>query len=238
MQEILVYLLPRSVLPFALTCKCNYRIALPIMYRQIALTGNTLPSFHAIQVVTGNPSLIWVRDIKLSSPACSSAALRSLLPTLTALPSLQSIDAGHFSPMGIAGWSALQEKFQHLPQTMELFVMRVCTREHDALTWNENVRRPSRNLCVKYFLPVRFVVHLSILPLPRPRHWYLPASSLGPPVSFSGPDHPFDSCSKLPKSHAPYDCLPRRPTRDRLILPPKPLPFSSHIYSIRTRLAV
>ena len=41
LQEILTHVQPCSVLPFAVTCRKNYYVALPILHRQVTLNPAT-----------------------------------------------------------------------------------------------------------------------------------------------------------------------------------------------------
>ena len=151
-QDILGYVLPKSVLSFALTCKSSYQISLPLLYRQITLSPTTLPLFILTKVISGDRSLILVQDVKLSgtwpdSPSTgkpSSEGKGDQDPftfLLSSLPSLRSAEVLEASRV-LMGWGAFQRTLQRFPDTMESFASRVHSQSN-AVTWDETVRQPS-----------------------------------------------------------------------------------------------
>ena len=196
-QEILLHVLPNSIIPFALTCKRNHEISLPILNRQVTLTDATLHSFYSSKIATHDPSLVWVRDVKFTgtqmypapSTGMDNAAFASLF---SSLPLLQALDIGaHRWQFG--GWSGFQAAIQSLPTTMESLVVKVRSL-NDTTAWDQRVRRPIA------FLPIsdleRHTGHLSILS--SPRHQNLRKCYRCHPAMHS---HPLESRSQLSKPH-------------------------------------
>ena len=126
LQEILTHVLPCSVLPFAVTCRKNYSVALPILYRQVILSPATFNSFYNSKVASNDPSTIWVRDLELKytprgifdrtqATVDEIATLKSLISSLPMLTSLNIISC--FWRLG--GWSDFSAIIQLLPATTE-----------------------------------------------------------------------------------------------------------------------
>ena len=143
MQEILLHVLPESVLPFAMTCKHNCQISLPILNRHLTVTDATLRHFYYDKVFICHPSLIWIRYLKLSGNralASISSESDDVNPFVTILSSLTLLRY-----LDIAELYCEIPKFQHilqiLPETMESVVMRVTSpRVWDVATWTRTVR--------------------------------------------------------------------------------------------------
>ena len=105
-QHILFFVLPHSVLSFALTCRWNHRVALPALYHRVVLAGSpALHRFVAAEVAGSSVLLNAVRHLKLSAgpdqvierkshqPPSRWAWSEDLARLLYALPGLQSFDA-------------------------------------------------------------------------------------------------------------------------------------------------
>ena len=145
MQKILLHVLPRSVLPFALTCKCNYQASLPILNSQITLADVTLLRFYSVKVVPRDPSLFWVRDIKLSGTwaldyLSSLGRVNPFITLLSSLPLLRSVDVGELHG-AISRRKPVQDILQALPKTMESIIMKITSPyDWDVTTWTRTVR--------------------------------------------------------------------------------------------------
>ena len=138
LQEILTHVQPCSVLPFAVTCRKNYSLALPIFHRQVTLNPPTLYSFHISKVASNDPSIVWVRDAELrytrrgrydrrQATVDEIATLKSLISSLPLLTSLNITSCF----WRLRGWSDFSAIIQMLPATFEsLGVNITCIGEH------------------------------------------------------------------------------------------------------------
>ena len=144
MRKILLHVLPRSILPFALTCKCNYQISLSVLNRQITLTDVTLLRFYSVKVVPRDRSLFWVRDIKISGTWAldrlpSLGRVNPFMTLLSSLPLLRSIDVGELHG-AISRRKPVQDILRTLPKTMESIVMKITSPyDWDVTSWTRTV---------------------------------------------------------------------------------------------------
>ena len=134
-HEILLYVPPDSVLPFALTCHHNYTASLPTLYRRLTLDdGRSSDTFLMTKMIPRDPCLVWIQELRIARGWSCYIDLARLISTF---PMLQSLDIVE-SRIKFMGWIGFLDGIRYLPPTLVIFKASV-HMYNDAAFWDADV---------------------------------------------------------------------------------------------------